>query len=257
VNLERGSRLGHYEIVEPLPGTAAESYKASDTRSSRTVTLKAYPPHLWDISGVKQQLERDIQAVAVLKHPHIGAPTEIVHEAGADYLVTEYVEGETLAERLKRGPLEVEEALTVAVAIADALDKAHRQGVVHRGLNPSTIVLTAAGAKVIDFGFAQVNEPSSASLPVSAVSARTTRAIAPSVSAPAFAACTKRRNRSPERTPMLARTSSRSVPCVRNADRPAGLEGKTSPILAAAIQTVDPGRCPSCGRKHHQRWTTR
>jgi eukaryotic-like serine/threonine-protein kinase len=241
VSLEPGSRLGHYEIVETVPGAVSESYKAADTRSSRTVTLKAYPQHVWDNASVKQQLEREIQSVAALKHPHIVAPTEIVHEAGADYLVTDYVEGETLAERLKRGPLEVEEALAVAVAIADALDKAHRQGVVHRGLNPSTVVLTAAGAKLIDFGFAKVNEPSGAALPVSALSARTTRAIAPSVSAPAFAA------------PYLAPEQIAGTDAEACADifafgavlyemltgRPA-FEGKTSPILAAAIQTVDP-----------------
>jgi Tol biopolymer transport system component len=203
--------------------------------------LKAYPQHVWDNASVKQQLEREIQSVAALKHPHIVAPTEIVHEAGADYLVTDYVEGETLAERLKHGPLEVEEALTVAVAIADALDKAHRQGVVHRGLNPSTIVLTAAGAKLIDFGFAKVNEPSGAALPVSALSARTTRTIVPSVSAPAFAA------------PYLAPEQIAGTDTDAGTDifafgavlyemltgRPP-FEGKTSPILAAAIQTVDP-----------------
>jgi hypothetical protein len=241
VSLEPGSRLGHYEIVEPVPGAVSESYKAADTRSRRTVTVKAYPPHFWDNAGAKQQLEREIQTVAALKHPQISAPTEIVHEAGVDYLVAEYVEGETLADRLKHGPLEVEEALTIAVAIADALDKAHRQGVVHRGLNPSTIVLSAGGAKLIDFGFAKVNEPSSAPLPVSALSARTTRAIAPSVTAPAFAA------------PYLAPEQIAGTNADDGTDifafgavlyemltgRPA-FEGKTSPILAAAIQTVDP-----------------
>src|SRR5262249_23617345 len=133
------------------------------------------------------QLEREIQAVAALKHPHIVAPTEIVHEAGASYLVTEYVEGESLAERLNRGPLQVEEALAVAIAIAQAVAKTHRQGVVQRGLNPTPIVWPEGGAKLIDSGFGKVNEPSSSS-PVSEMSARTTRAIAPAVSAPAFAA---------------------------------------------------------------------
>ena len=242
MSLEPGSRLGPYEIVAPMASVVAESYKAADTRSSRTVTVRAYPPHFWDNAGVKLQIEREIQTVAALKHPHIGAPTEVVHEAGADYLVTEYVEGETLAERLKRGPLEVDEALTVAVAIADALDKAHRQGVVHRGLNPSTIILTAGGAKVIDFGFAKVNEPSSAPLPVSAVvRAHDARNRAFGFGAGICGSVPARRNRSPERM-LIARTDIFAFGAVLYemlTGRPA-FEGKTSPILAAAIQTVDP-----------------
>src|SRR5262245_54036805 len=102
MSLEPGSRLGPYEILAPMAGAVVESYKASDTRSSRTVTLKAYPQLVWDNAGVKQQLQREIQTVSALNHPHIGAPSEIVHEAGADYLVAEYLEGETLAERLDR-----------------------------------------------------------------------------------------------------------------------------------------------------------
>jgi serine/threonine protein kinase len=146
VSLEPGSRLGPYEILAAVAGAAAESYKAADTRSRHTVVLKAYPAAFWENAATKQQLEREIQTLVALKHPHIDAPCEIVHEAGADYLDTENLEGGTLAERLKRGPMDMEEALTIAIAIGDALDKAHRQGVVHRGLNPSNVMLTNAGA---------------------------------------------------------------------------------------------------------------
>ena len=147
MSLAPGSRLGPYEILSPIADESGESYNAADTRSSSAVSIKAYPPHVWDDAGMKQRLEREIRTVSALKHPHISVPCDVVHEADADYLVTESPEGQTLAERLKRGPMEVEEALRVAIAIADALDKAHRQDVVHRGLNPSNVVLTAGGAK--------------------------------------------------------------------------------------------------------------
>src|SRR5512138_2426730 len=146
--LEPGAKLGPYEILAPIETDNTESYKASDTRLNRTVTLKLYPPHVSSNSELKQRLEREMLTVAALKHPHICALYDVLHEGVSDYLVTEYLEGETLAERLKRGPMDVDEVLKVAIAMADALDKAHRLGVTHRGLNPSNVILTAGGAKL-------------------------------------------------------------------------------------------------------------
>src|SRR6516225_1632593 len=140
--LETGAKVGSYEILSPIAAGTSESYKATDRRLNRTVTVKLYPPHITENSELKQQIEREMLTVTALKHPHIGAVYEVVHDGAADYIVTEYLDGETLAERLKRSPMEVDEVLKVAIAIADALDKAHRVGVTHRGLNPSNIILT-------------------------------------------------------------------------------------------------------------------
>src|SRR5262249_4751483 len=121
-----------------------------------------------------------------LNHPHICALYDVGNQGGSDYVVTEYLEGETLAQRLTRGPLELQEALKVAIAIADALDKAHRQGVAHRGLNPSNVMLTASGAKLLDFGL--TNLKGAGGLTGSASSLPTRTAAAPSAAVPAYAA---------------------------------------------------------------------
>ena len=237
--LETGAKVGSYEILSPIAAGTSESYKATDRRLNRTVTVKLYPPHITENSELKQQIEREMLTVTALKHPHIGAVYEVVHDGAAEYVVTEYLEGETLAERLKRSPMEVDEVLKVAIAIADALDKAHRVGVTHRGLNPSNIILTTGGAKLTDFGLARSKEPSGAPVSASELPTRTTAL--PAASVPAFA------------VPYLAPEQLDGSEADARTDlfafgallyemltgRPA-FEGKTTPMLLAEIQTVDP-----------------
>ena len=151
-----GSRLGPYQIIEPIgAGGMGEVYKASDTRLDRTVAVKVLPPHWADNAEMRQRFEREAQTLASMNHPHICVLHDIGKHADADFLVMEYLEGETLAARLERGPLGLGEALKIALEIADALDKAHRKGVVHRDLKPSNVMLTESGTKLLDFGLAK------------------------------------------------------------------------------------------------------
>ncbi len=156
MGLESGTRLGPFEITEPLgAGGMGEVYRAQDTRLDRTVAIKVLPQHLSESPELKQRLEREAKAISSLQHPNICTLHDIGSEDGLDFLVMEHLEGETLAVRLERGPLEMDELLTVGTAMADALDKAHRQGLVHRDLKPGNIMLTKAGAKLLDFGLAK------------------------------------------------------------------------------------------------------
>jgi Tol biopolymer transport system component len=132
-----------------------EVYKATDTRLSRTVAIKVLPPHWVADAEMKQRFEREAQTVASLKHPNICVLHDIGADNGVDFLVMEFLDGETLAERIKKGPLPIDEALAVAIAVTDALDKAHRQNVVHRDLKPSNVMLTQSGPKLLDFGLAK------------------------------------------------------------------------------------------------------
>jgi len=156
MTLDKGSRLGPFEIIEPLgAGGMGEVYRAQDTRLDRTVAIKVLPQHLSKSPELKQRLEREARAISSLQHPNICTLHDIGNEDGVDFLVMEHLEGETLAVRLERGPLAMDELLTVGTAIADALDKAHRKGLVHRDLKPGNIMLTKAGAKLLDFGLAK------------------------------------------------------------------------------------------------------
>jgi serine/threonine protein kinase len=156
MTLERGSRLGPFEIIEPLgAGGMGEVYRAQDTRLDRTVAIKVLPQHLSESPELRQRLEREAKAISSLQHPNICTLYDVGSEDGLDFLVMEHLEGETLAVRLERGPLAIDELLTVGTAMADALDKAHRQGLVHRDLKPGNIMLTRAGAKLLDFGLAK------------------------------------------------------------------------------------------------------
>ena len=153
--LEPGTDLGPYKIVESIgAGGMGEVYKANDSRLDRTVAIKVLPSHLSANADLKERFEREARAVSSLNHPHICTLYDVGHQDGVDFLVMEYLEGETLADRLKKGPLDLEEALRYAVQIADALYQAHRHGVVHRDLKPGNIMLTASGAKLLDFGLA-------------------------------------------------------------------------------------------------------
>jgi serine/threonine-protein kinase len=135
-----------------------EVYRARDTRLGRDVALKVLPAHLSASPELRRRLEREAKAISQLSHPHICTLHDVGREGEADFLVMEYLEGETLAHRLEKGPLPLEQALHTASEIADALDKAHRQGVVHRDLKPGNIMLTKSGAKLLDFGLAKLRE---------------------------------------------------------------------------------------------------
>src|SRR5262245_38423486 len=157
MSLSLGTRLGPYEILSPLgAGGMGEVYRAKDTRLDRTVAVKVLTDELSRKAGLRQRFEREARAIASLNHPHICALYDVGAENGVDFLVMEYLEGETLAERLSHGPLKTELVLRYAIQIADALDKAHRQGFVHRDLKPGNIMLTRGGVKLLDFGLAKI-----------------------------------------------------------------------------------------------------
>jgi Tol biopolymer transport system component/predicted Ser/Thr protein kinase len=154
--LQAGARLGPHEIIEAIgAGGMGEVYRARDTRLNRTVAIKVLPEHLAGDSELKQRLEREARAVSSLNHPNVCALYDLGHDDGVDYLVMEFIDGETLAQRLTRGPLPTDEALRIAIQVTDALDKAHRSGIVHRDLKPGNIMLTREGAKLLDFGLAK------------------------------------------------------------------------------------------------------
>ncbi len=184
--LQPGTTLGPYEIQSPLgAGGMGEVYKATDTRLDRTVAIKVLLAHVADDPDLRQRFEREAKTISSLNHPHICTLYDIGHaprsgvgrggptseaasrgagvpasdEAGIDYLVMEYLEGETLAARLTKGPLPTDQVLRYATEIADALDKAHRKGITHRDLKPGNIMITKAGTKLLDFGLAKLKQP--------------------------------------------------------------------------------------------------
>src|SRR5712672_588091 len=147
--LSSGTKLDPYEIVAPLgAGGMGEVYRAKDTRLERTVAIKILPAQFSADPVRKQRFEREAKTISSLNHPHICTLHDIGSQDGVDYLVMECVEGQTLAERLEKGPLPLEQVLKYGAQIADALDKAHRSGVVHRDLKPANIMLTATGTKL-------------------------------------------------------------------------------------------------------------
>ena len=154
-----GLRLGPYEILSAIgAGGMGEVYRAKDTRLNRIVAIKVLPPHLADSPELRERFEREARTIASLNHPHICTLYDIGHQDGTDYLVMEYLEGETLAQRLVKGPLPLDQVLQYAIEIADALDKAHRKGVTHRDLKPGNIMLTKSGTKLLDFGLAKLKQ---------------------------------------------------------------------------------------------------
>jgi eukaryotic-like serine/threonine-protein kinase len=145
-----------------------EVYRAKDTRLDRTVAIKILPAHLSSDPVRKQRFEREAKTISSLNHPHICVLYDVGHQDGIDYLVMECVEGETLAKRLEKGALPLEQVLKYGMQIADALDKAHRSGVVHRDLKPGNIMLTPTGAKLLDFGLAKPAAPLSSAVTLTA-----------------------------------------------------------------------------------------
>jgi eukaryotic-like serine/threonine-protein kinase len=161
--LEAGTRLGPYEVVASLgAGGMGEVYRAKDTRLGRTVAVKVLRPHLLDRADAHQRFDREARAISSLNHPHVCALHDVGHHDGVDFLVMEYVEGETLAQRLHRGAIPAAQAIRFASQISDALDRAHRLGIVHSDLKPANIMITRTGVKVLDFGLARL-ESSAAS----------------------------------------------------------------------------------------------
>jgi serine/threonine protein kinase len=155
--LGAGSRLGPYEIQSTLgAGGMGVVYRARDTRLERVVAIKTLPEALSSDPERRTRFQREAKAIAALTHPHICAIHDVGHHEGVDFLVMELLEGETLADRLARGPLPIPQVLACALQIADALVKAHRQGIVHRDLKPGNVMLTRSGAKLLDFGLAKL-----------------------------------------------------------------------------------------------------
>ncbi|HXS10928.1 MAG TPA: serine/threonine-protein kinase, partial [Candidatus Krumholzibacteria bacterium] len=154
--LTPGTKLGPYEIVSPLgAGGMGEVYRARDTRLGRDVAVKVLPQHLSSNSEVRARFEREARTVSSLNHPNICTLHDIGREGSTDYLVMELVDGETLAARIARGALPPADVLRIGAQVSDALDRAHRAGVVHRDLKPGNIMLTKGGVKLMDFGLAR------------------------------------------------------------------------------------------------------
>ena len=155
-----GARLGPFEILAPLgAGGMGEVYRARDTRLDRTVAIKLLPSELVNAPGRRvERFRHEARAIARITHPNICTLHDVGEDGSAIFLVMEYVDGVTLARRLEDGPLPLPLALRTAIEIADALDHAHRHGVVHRDLKPGNIMLTRDSVKLLDFGLAKLKE---------------------------------------------------------------------------------------------------
>ncbi len=163
MTLAAGTRLGPYEVLSAIgAGGMGEVYRAKDTRLGRDVAVKVLPAHMSASSELRQRLEREAKTISQLSHPHICTLHDVGHQDGTDYLVMEYLEGETLADRLGKGALPIDQALRIGIEIAGALDAAHRSGIVHRDLKPGNVMLTKSGVKLLDFGLAKLAAPQQA-----------------------------------------------------------------------------------------------
>src|SRR5215469_958505 len=163
-----GKQLGSYQILALIgAGGMGEVYRARDTRLNRTVAIKVLPERLAERAEVRERFDREARTIASLNHPNICTLHDVGHQDGTDFLVMEYLEGETLAQRLKKGPLPLGQVLQYAIEIADALDKAHRKGITHRDLKPGNIMLTTSGAKLLDFGLAKWQQRANSGVPLS------------------------------------------------------------------------------------------
>lgn len=157
MTLSAGSKLGPYEIIAPAgAGGMGEVYKAKDTRLDRTVAVKVLPTHIAANSDLRQRLDREAKAISSFSHPNICTLYDVGHQDGVDYLVMEYLEGETLSDRIKRAPLTNEEIFRFAIQIGDALSVAHARGLIHRDLKPGNVIITKENAKLLDFGLAKL-----------------------------------------------------------------------------------------------------
>jgi len=160
MTLAVGTRLGPYELGSPVgAGGMGEVYRAKDTRLERTVAVKVLPPHLSSSAESRQRFEREAKTISQLSHPHICALYDVGNQDGVEFLVMEYLEGETLSDRLLKGALPFEQVLRYGIEMADALDKAHRHGIVHRDLKPGNVMITKSRVKLLDFGLAKAVAP--------------------------------------------------------------------------------------------------
>ncbi len=156
MGLAAGTKLGPYEVQSPLgAGGMGEVYRALDTRLDRNVAIKILPSHLSENTEARQRFEREARAISSLNHPNICTLHDIGHQDGVHFLVMEYLEGETLADRVRKGPLPLAQVLKGGIEICEGLEKAHRCGIIHRDLKPGNIMLTKSGAKLMDFGLAR------------------------------------------------------------------------------------------------------
>ncbi|HUP49296.1 MAG TPA: protein kinase [Thermoanaerobaculia bacterium] len=156
MTLASGSRLGPYEIVASIgAGGMGQVYRGRDTRLERQIAIKVLSPHLSGDSDFRLRFEREARVISALNHPHICTVHDVGESDGRGFLVMELCEGESLADRLTRGPLPVDQILLYGTQIADALDRAHRSGIVHRDLKPGNVMITKGGAKLLDFGLAK------------------------------------------------------------------------------------------------------
>jgi serine/threonine protein kinase len=173
--LDPGTRLGPYEIIDPIgAGGMGEVYRARDTRLDRIVAIKILPPELASDPAAHERFEREARTLSQINHPHICTLHDVGHQVpsrgsapAVDFLVLEYLEGETLATRLAKAPLPVQHAVQIAIDICDALDTAHRANITHRDLKPANVMLIKSGtarpgppaAKLLDFGLAKARVP--------------------------------------------------------------------------------------------------
>ena len=172
MSLNPGTRFGPYEVTAKIgEGGMGEVYQATDTRLGRTVAIKVLPEHVSSDPDLKQRFEREARTVAALNHPHICTLYDIGQEGGTNFLVMEYLEGETLDERLARGPLPLGDAVQQTLVILSALEAVHRRGLIHRDLKPANLFLTTHGLKLLDFGLARPIAPA-----LSATTAKMTQA---------------------------------------------------------------------------------
>jgi len=156
MGLATGTKLGPYDIQSPLgAGGMGEVYQARDTRIDRTVAIKILPTQVSQDSDAKQRFDREARAISSLNHPNICTLYDVGTQDGISYIVMEYLQGQTLANRLDKGPLPFGQLLKYAIDICEGLDRAHRSGVIHRDLKPGNIMLTKTGAKLMDFGLAK------------------------------------------------------------------------------------------------------
>src|SRR5262245_6069294 len=154
MSLAAGDRLGPFQILSPIgAGGMGEVYKATDSRLNRTVAIKILSSADREVAA---RFDHEARAIAMLTHPHICTLYDVGVADAVPYLVMEYLEGETLASRIAKGPLPVEQAVSIAVEIAEALTVAHRAGITHRDLKPANVMLTKSGAKLLDFGLAEL-----------------------------------------------------------------------------------------------------
>jgi eukaryotic-like serine/threonine-protein kinase len=158
MSLIPGAKLGPYEIIAAIgAGGMGEVYRARDTRLGRDVAIKVLPQHLSSNPELKERFDREARAISSLNHARICTLHDVGHQEGVDFLVMEYLEGESLAERLRKEPLPLKETLKIGIEVCEALDVAHRAGIVHRDLKPANIMLTKSGVKLMDFGLAKAS----------------------------------------------------------------------------------------------------